>query len=53
MLKNDGLILKEDMTEWRFKNNITIFNMQKNDNITIKVTLLKDQIGTSWKQQYQ
>lgn len=49
VFKNDELILKEDMTSWKFKNNITVFNMQKDDIITIKVVLLKNLSGTSWQ----
>lgn len=49
ILKNDEIILKEDMTSWKFKNNITIFNMQKNDTITIRVLLLKNLSGISWQ----
>lgn len=49
VFKNDELILKEDMTSWKFKNNITIFNMKKNDTVTIKVTLLKNLVGASWQ----
>lgn len=47
--KNDVLILKEDMSSWKFKNNITIFNMLEGDSITLRVNLLKNLNGISWE----
>lgn len=46
---NNELLLKEDMTSWKFRNNISIFNLKKDDEIKIKVVILKDLKGTIWE----
>src|SRR5699024_7715729 len=45
---NNELLLKEDMTSWKFRNNISIFNLKINAKIRLKVITLKDLKGTTW-----
>lgn len=48
LLKNNTEILEEDISKWKFDNNITIFNLNKNDIITVRLLVLKDCQSESW-----
>lgn len=46
---NEKLLLQEDMADWKFKNNITIFNLKENDYIKLKVKILQNRSGAVWE----
>lgn len=48
LLKNNTEILEEDISKWNFENNITIFNLNKSDVITVRLLVLKDCQSESW-----
>lgn len=49
ILKNDGLVSIEDMSQFNRPNDINLFNLVKGDRITIRVKTLKTQSTESWK----
>lgn len=46
---NEKCILKEDMSSWKFRNNITVFNMIQDDYVKIKVKCLSDRPTAAWE----
>lgn len=49
--KNDTLLLKEDISNWKLPNHISIPGLVKNDNIKIRLKIYKDLIETeNWEE---
>ena len=49
ILKNNKILLEEDISKWNLKTKITIFNLNFDDLITIRVLSLKNIVGESWE----
>lgn len=49
ILVNNKVVLEEDMSSWDFDNSINIYNLVKNDVISIKVLALKNLTRKSWE----
>lgn len=49
ILKNNKVILTEDMSKWNIANNINIFNLKNNDEISIRVCSMRDIQRESWE----
>lgn len=49
LLLNDKVLLNEDISKWNFANHINVFNLVKNDIITIKINCHKNLYYKSWE----
>lgn len=49
ILKNEELLLVEDISLWNIENNIEIYNMTFGDQITVRVRALKNAKAKSWQ----
>lgn len=49
ILKNDLLLLTEDMSKWSYKNHINIYNLNKGDKLKIRVKGLRTAKAKSWQ----
>lgn len=46
---NNELLLSEDISKWKYKNNISIFNLLKGDVIELRVSALRTAKSQSWQ----
>ncbi|WP_204181780.1 hypothetical protein [Staphylococcus sp. GDY8P152P] len=49
ILKNNTVLLIEDISKWDLENHINIFNLMKNDTVKIRVKSLKNINAKSWQ----
>lgn len=49
VLVNDKIVLEEDMSLWKFNNNINLFNLRLSDEITVRILSNNDLTRPSWE----